>query len=77
MGPRASGQGGGGVLIMSDGEVSARCCLREGFLCVQGHHYRQVPIQESESVRDPLPQDFPGLLFVGKCERCVKVKSRW
>lgn len=61
---------------MADEETGAKCRLGEGFVCILGHHYRQVPIQESEGVQDPLPQDFPGLLFAGKCERCVKVKPK-
>lgn len=51
--------------------IEARCPFGEGFVCIQGCRYRRLP-DDAAPVRDPLPQDMPGLLFVGRCDCCEK-----
>lgn len=41
-------------------------------ICIEGYRYKQMPGMLKSCIVHPLPQDMDGLLFVGKCDSCIK-----
>jgi len=52
-------------------QQTPKCPFGRDFICVEGLRYKQTP---TDAIAKPLPQDLPGLLFVGQCFCCEKVQ---
>lgn len=51
-----------------------KCPFGGDFICVEGYRYRRLGDgDELEAPEHLISKDLPGLLFVGKCDCCVKV----
>lgn len=58
--------------MMKDSIPEPECPFGPGFVCVEGYRYKPTPGLRPREMAKPLLQDLDGLLFVGKCDCCVK-----
>ena len=53
-------------------KIENKCPYGTNYICVEGYRYKQMPGMLKSCIVDPLVQDMDDLLFIGKCDSCVK-----